>query len=342
MSAVAGVCAGRIVSAAERPEKEPNPPGFELAIDRGLNFLHEQQKPDGSFDAAGPPAAMAGLAILAFLANGHTPDLGKYGMTVRNALDYLLNLNPEGGYWGRDGGRMYGHCIVTTALAQVYGAENDPSQRARTGKALSRAVNVLYAAQDVARDALHAGGWRYDPTSSDSDLSVSVWCIHALLACRNASVDVPQGRLDRAGDYIARCWREKQRGYSYTPHDEPSPGLTGAALACLQMMGAGHRADIAAASRLVLEKPVREDARYQYCSLYWTTLAAHITGQPLWPTVWKSNRDYLLSRQRRDDGSWPASRSEVDGQGKPGRFFATAMAVLSLSIPSQILPMYQK
>jgi len=328
--------------AGEQQDRELYPPGFEVAVEQGLLFLQAQQKPGGSFEAAGPPAAMAGLAVLAFLANGHTPDVGRYGLTVRNALDYLLNLNPDSGYWGRDGGRMYGHCIVTLALSQAYGTETDPAQRARIKKALGAASRVIIAAQSVGKDDAHIGGWRYEPGSTDSDMSVTAWCVHALAGCRNAGMDIPQERFESAATFIMRCWREKQRGFAYLPTDEPSPGMTGAALACLRMAGASRSFDAAAAGRLVLERPVRDDARYQYSSLYWTTLAAHFVGQPLWPAVWKGNRDYLLSRQRRDDGSWPASRNEVDGQGKAGRFFPTAMAVLTLSVPSQILPVYRK
>src|SRR5688500_9885145 len=55
------------------------PAGLDAAIDHGLLFLQRQQKEDGSFDAQGPAAAMAGLAVLAFLSNGHTPELGRYG-----------------------------------------------------------------------------------------------------------------------------------------------------------------------------------------------------------------------------------------------------------------------
>ena len=50
-------------------------------------------------------------------------------MTVRTAADYLANLNPENGYFGRDESRMYGHCIVTLALAEAYGTEVDEIQR---------------------------------------------------------------------------------------------------------------------------------------------------------------------------------------------------------------------
>src|SRR5687768_11460706 len=62
------------------------PAGFDRAIERGLIYLQKRQVQDkGSFDADGPPNAMAGLAVLSFLACGHTPDVGRYGLTVRRA-----------------------------------------------------------------------------------------------------------------------------------------------------------------------------------------------------------------------------------------------------------------
>ena len=60
-----------------QPAGEVLPAGLDRAVERGLNYLHGQQDAEkGSFRAAGPPNAMAGLAVLAFLGCGHTPHIG--------------------------------------------------------------------------------------------------------------------------------------------------------------------------------------------------------------------------------------------------------------------------
>ena len=335
--AVVLACAGRAGAQAAGPL----PANLESAIDRGLFFLQKQQKADGSFDATGPEHAMAGLALLAFLANGHTPDVGKYGLTVRSAADYLINLNPEGGYYGRDGSRMYGHCIVTIALAELYGMELDAGLRVKVRAALEKALKVILDAQAINKERTHSGGWRYEPNSTDSDLSVSAWCTLALRACQNAGLAVPKDRVDRALQYMLKCFRTKANGFAYQPTEEPSAAMTAAALLNMYLLDANERLEAALARKYLLNTPVKDGQEYYYYALYYTTQAAFQAGEGLWPAVWKNNSDQLMS-QKREDGSWPAKNGEPGGSEKRGRFYSTSMAVLTLSVPMRLLPIYQR
>src|SRR5262245_12857020 len=83
------------------------PPRLEAAIDRGLSFLQQHQNADGSFGEGAWRTGETGLALLAFLSAGHTSEIGPYGQTVRKAIDYVVRLNPAGGYFGSEGGMMY-------------------------------------------------------------------------------------------------------------------------------------------------------------------------------------------------------------------------------------------
>jgi hypothetical protein len=334
--ALAIICAPAAAVAADPP-----PAALVVAIDQGLFFLQKQQKADGSFDASGPAHAMAGLGLLSFLANGHTPDVGRYGLTVRSAIDYLLKLNPEGGYYGRDGSRMYGHCIVTIALAEAYGTELDPDLRSRTREALEKALKVILDAQAVKKDRTHAGGWRYEPNSADSDLSVSAWCALALRACQNAGLPVPRDRVDLALQYILRCFRTETSAFAYTPTEQPSSAMTAAALLNLYLLNADERQEAALARRYLLSRPVRDGQPYFYYAMYYTTQAGFQAGEGLWPALWKNNSELLLA-QKREDGSWPSKGGEPGGGDRRGRFYSTSMAVLTLSVPMRLLPMYQR
>src|SRR5215210_3517374 len=69
------------------------PPNLDRTVNSGLVWLQKQQKDDGSFASDLKPA-LTGLSLLAFLASGHTPEVGRFGVTVRTAADYLANLNP--------------------------------------------------------------------------------------------------------------------------------------------------------------------------------------------------------------------------------------------------------
>src|ERR1051325_9649833 len=156
------VCFARAAAAQPllpRSSKETFPLGLDAAIDRGLSYLQKQQRADGSFDATGNPAATSGLAILAFLSAGHAPDLGKYGLTVRNAIDHLVALNPADGYYKGEK-VMQSHCVATLALAQVCGLESDDLQRRKVRAVLERSLKVILAAQNARKDKpIHVGGW---------------------------------------------------------------------------------------------------------------------------------------------------------------------------------------
>jgi hypothetical protein len=338
--ACAALAAPAVAFAQEKP-REPLPPGLEQAVDRGLSFLHTRQKADGSFDASGPPSAMTGLALLAFLSAGHTPDLGKYGLTVRNSVDFLLNHAADDGYFGNDGGRMYGHCIATIALAQVYGVEMDENQRRKVRAALDKALKLILAAQDVGKDGNSAGGWRYDRNSTDSDLSVTTWCILALCACRDAGLNVPKEHFQRALPYVLRCFRGQQGGFAYPAGGQVYASITAAGLFDLFMLDAGERDEAADAAKYLAEHPVGGDAAHFSCALYYSVLGGMKAGEDVWPGIWKNTHEQLLKMQQAD-GTWPPRPDEVAGEGKAAQFYPTAMSVITLAAPLRLLPVYAR
>src|SRR4030095_17022514 len=65
-------------------------PSADSAAQRGLEYLAKHQTADGSCDWVENRVAITGLAVTAFLACGHTPDVGRYGIVVRGGIDYLL------------------------------------------------------------------------------------------------------------------------------------------------------------------------------------------------------------------------------------------------------------
>ncbi len=310
----------------------------EQQVNSALAYLAKQQNADGSFDGGGPRCAMTGLTLMAFLANGHAPDMGKYGLVVRSATEFLLRQAPQDGYFGRvDGSRMYGQGIITLALVEAYGADHDPARRKRTRTVLDAAVQVILKAQQVPKDANNAGGWRYEPGSGDSDLSLSGWNALALRAAQNAGMKVPKERVALAVDYVLKCFRADQNGFSYQPNNEPTPGLTGVGILNLILLDPADHPQTPLAAKYIVDHPVKVDTRFFYYYAYYTTQAAFQVGDTTWQSVWKVTQEQLLGQQM-PDGGWPVSRTPEE----PGRIYATSMATLTLSVPYRLLPIYQR
>jgi hypothetical protein len=333
--ALYAVC-GAVPAADREPQLSPK---IEPAIDRGLQFLASSQQPSGSLHGR-PESALAitSLGVMAFLSAGHVPDDGRHGMTVRSSLQYVISALPEDGYVGRvDGSRMYGQGIVTLVLAETYGAERDPVRRAAIRRWLPKSVKVILDAQRVRKDAGSAGGWRYEPASGDSDLSLSAWNALALRACNNIGVSVPRESIQAAVQYTLRCYRADSRTFGYQPGTERGvPAMTGVGVLVLCLLDAAEREQVAlAADTLAGEKPW--DARFPYYGQYYLTSAAFHAGRKSWPAVWATVSERLLATQQ-EDGGWPQSATNEE----PGRTYATAMSVLTLSTPLRLAPTSQR
>jgi hypothetical protein len=311
---------------------------LDATVDAGLVYLTQQQTPDGAFEGGGPRAAMTGLTLMAFLASGHTPGAGRYGLVVRRAVDFLVKSTPDDGYFGHvDGSRMYGHGIVTLALSEVCGVEPDPARRVQIRTVLAKAVKVILTAQEVAKPPEQAGGWRYEPQSGDSDLSLSGWNALALRAAQGIGMEVPKEKIARAVGFVLNCYHPTEKGFAYQPHGGPSVAMTGVGVLNLFLLDAADRPEAMAGERWLLDHPVKDDTPMPYYSMYYSTQAAFQAGEPVWPVIWKVTQDRLLGTQMKD-GGWPQSRNGEE----PGRVYATAMSVLTLSVPYRLLPIYQR
>jgi hypothetical protein len=168
----------------------------DAAIDKALEYLAAQQQADGSFGQGGVKrsAAVTSLGVMAFLAKGHTPGAGRYGPAINKGIDFVIStekgnrgllLGAEAG-----GGVMYTHCISALMLSEVSGMV-DKGRQAKIDAVLPAALKVILAAQQVHKPANQQGGWRYSPTSSDSDISCSSWALMALRSARNSGCSVP-------------------------------------------------------------------------------------------------------------------------------------------------------
>jgi len=224
------------------------------AVKKALAFLAKRLGSDETFarEVKGMNA-VAGLAGMAFLSAGHTPGQGPYGDVVNRCIDYILTT-PKG-YLGR-GGQMYGHGIATLFLCEVSGMV-DPKRQKKIDVLLPKALKVILTAQAVKKEARYAGGWRYTPTSPDSDLSVSGWNLMALRSARLNGAPVPAEAIKKAIEYVNRCNGTYQGGGGMSrawassaascPATTTTPSTAGTATTCAA--GRGGRSGRARALR---------------------------------------------------------------------------------------------
>ena len=312
-------------------------PAHEAAVNRGLDFLAAQQNRDGSFGATQKPA-LTGLALLSFLSAGHTPDVGKHGTVVRSAIQFLLNTAQPDGSFGREERPMYGQAIATLALSQAWGVESSEEDRRRTAAVLNNSVRLILKAQDVKKSNDFSGGWRYAPDAADSDLSLSGWNVLALRAAQDVGINVPGANSQKAVQFVLRCYDGKEKGFAYQPHQPASANCTAIGLTCLHLLelrNANRHAEARDAVRFLTTHPVSDKTEYFYYGLYVTTHAAYEVGDPAWPAISKENFPRLLKLQQ-PDGGWPAT---AEG---PGRAYTSSLALMTLTIPYRLLPLYQR
>ncbi len=323
---------------AAPPPSGDLPPNLDTAVGNGLAYLAKQQQADGSFETTGPRLATSGLALMSFLAAGHTPDLGRYGLVVRNGIDFLIAQTPEDGYFGKvDGSRMYGHGIVTLALAEAYGVESSDERRAKLRAALIKAAGVIVTAQNVPKPDPFIGGWRYEPAAADSDLSLSGWNALALRACQDAGLNVPKDAVKNAASFVAKCYRPDLKAFAYQPGGDVMISSNAVGMLSLYLLDAGERPELTEAAKYLTANLVADATRFPYYSLYYTTQAALQAGDLAWEAVSKPALAKLFKSQL-PDGGWPANPSGEE----PGRIYATSMATLTLSVPYRLLPIYQR
>ena len=333
-------------------------PQLDRTIDQGLVFLARQQQPDGSFIA--PPAGQPGitsLCVMAFLSRGHVPGQGPYGEQIDRAIKFVLATQGNDGlfsYISRQQDAqlfmktaVYNHAITTLMLGEVYGMTASPLN-ARIRTAIPKAIDYTRKLQFLMKTGNgDQGGWRYLRASSrgNSDLSVTSWQLMGLRSARNAEFSIPKEYIDDAMAFVRRCYDPQKGAFLYRVYyvglsGQPSWGVVGGGIVSLSL-GGEHETEMAQrAGAWVLKYPLENYNRVQryhygafYCSQAMFQLGGHY-WQQFYPRLMRT----LVNQQRRD-GSWDA---ETGKDGSFGNVYTSALCVLALSPPYQILPIYQR
>lgn len=310
---------------------------FDEAVDKGLAFLAKSQIKEGAIGAKNTPA-ITSLAVMAFLARGYTPGVPPYGDVINRGIDFILTTPDAKGAMMGGHGQMYSHSIASLMLSEVSGMV-DPERQARIDATLPSALRILLAAQDVDKSEAMSGGWRYQPTSNDSDISLAGWSLAALRSARNNGAPVPREAIDKAVKFILRC-RTKDDGFAYQPGGGANLARTGIGLLCLELAGR-HRDEVTLKAGRYITKQFQSDSPFhadngRYYALYYVANGMFQLGGPEWESFAPTLYNTVLKLQS-EDGSWPAAGGHEEDEA-----YCTSMAILSLSVSYRQLPIYQR
>jgi prenyltransferase beta subunit len=299
------------------------------AIDRALQWLAGKQNKDGSW-SDGPYAhntAITSFALLAFMSQGHLPNQGLYGPEVAKGARFLMAASrPQDGYLvGARGGNMYCHGMATLALAELWGSTGDDSIR----PVLQKAVDLIIRTQNP------QGGWRYEPSPTGADISVTIMQVMALRAANNGGLHVPAATMKKAIAYIESCYNKQVGGFSYMPGGQGPGFARTAAGACVLFLTNKDKAkEIPKAVQFL--KANFEAREHFYYGHYYAAHAMHQVGGKDWEDWYANLVKYFVPKQT-GDGSWSTMRGR-----SAGAVYQTSIAVIILSVPAHYLPIFQR
>ena len=323
------------------------------SIEKAISYLMKIQKQDGSIYDHNHSVTMTSLAIMAFAAAGHQPDdPGKEGEAMRKALDFvLLEKNQDSnGYFGKaDRSRMYGHGIITLMLSEMLGMGINKKQDEVIRKRLEKALQLTLWSQKQKNknDKNQFGGWRYEPNSRDSDLSVSVWHLMALRASNDAGLAVPKEAIDNAVEYLKNCYSSSRKNkritnrksaFGYVPGRGPAFAMAAAGMLAMQVCGQYDADETKGAADWLMNKKISYNEKFFFYGTYYFAQSMYQRGDK-YAAHAKKQVELLLLKNQQPDGSWEPKNGE---ERNAGRSYATAMGVLSLCVTYHYLPIYQK
>ena len=334
---IVSVC---FTEAADTPGKRPRPrdnvkvsPANEMIIDGALKYLASKQNPDGSWGVSSRerqhPVAITGYTLMAFQAAGNLPNEGKYGKNVNDGMKYLLKGTQ--GYFGNpsSGQYMYGHGIASIALGELYGKTRSKVIRGK----LENAIKLIIASQNA------QGGWRYRPVPRDADISVTVLQVVALRAAKNAGINVPKETINKAVEYVRKCFHSGTGGFGYQPGSGPGFARTAAAIYSLQVCGQYDDKLVKEGSKYLIANNRSSQQWYVYGTFY-AAPAQYMIGGKTWEDWYKVAGGSAVKDSIKMENSM--YRWDAKGGNGVGPIYTTAVYTTMLAMPYHYIPLYQR
>lgn len=311
------------------------PAEVDSIYERGLAYLAGTQSENGTWRSRSEHG-ITGLCLMAFLASGEDPNFGRYRQNIKRAVRSIIAGQDANGFIPNS---MYHHGFAMLALAEAYGAVDeetlwDGTEAENARKSIVATLEEAVGLAVKSQQANRWGGWRYSPTSTDADTSVTGSVLMGLLACRNAGIAVPDETIENALTYM-------QRNTASSGFVAYSGGIGGggesmarSAVATL-VYSVGHKRDWeefeASLSHISERLEHKESAHTHY--FYYYMAQALFQGDPIAWDKWNRSTARMLADQQADNGSFVGSYGEAYG---------TAMSLLALALNYRFLPIYER
>jgi hypothetical protein len=317
---------------AGKPQKPPaTAEEVQQALIRALDWLASKQQKDGSW--SGYETAFTGLSLMAFIGAKCVPK--DYSTNIKPAVQYLKSIYkpsskyPEGSkdaaYYGGQLGTdaMYEHAIATLGLIEALVDLNDSSLE----PIAQDAINLIIRSQNaehkpeilggpIKPDDRYYGGWRYNPNSTNSDISVSGWQILALKAAVNAGFAVPDHVFPSAAKFVRSLQGKSDGSFRYDSPGDSGDSCARAGMGALSLQLSGFPQDpaIPPALRFMQDYAPRWNIEtrgdgYAFYYWYYGTRAMFLSGGDDW-RIWKDWMCRFLVDHQNQDGSWKGTGSE--------------------------------
>ena len=312
----------------------------EVAVKRALECLRVNQNPDGSW-GTNDKEAMAGLAILTYLAHGETTSSAEFGPTVERAIRYLVGRQNDAGEFAKTDttAGTYSQAICVYALSEAYGMTRIPSLK----PAMEKGAEVIIQGQQS------GGGFDYRfEKGARRDTSLGGWCSQALKAAYIAGAGNPG--LKRSMDLAVADLKSVQQedgSFLYTDRNSHAThSMTAVAVLGMQLLGHDRDAEVRKGLNYL------EDARCDWknppawpmYAWYYISQSKFHQGGGEW-TSWNNKFAPQFIRNQNPDGSWNSAglslKAGTTGRENMHPVYATTLAALTLQVYYRFLPTYQ-
>ncbi len=163
---------------------------------------------------------------------------------------------------------------------------------------------------------------------------------------------MPKQPIDDAVAFVRRCYDPKYGAFVYSAdsNDSRSRGTAGAGILALAHAGFHNAPEALKTGDWILAHDFKEynvhenfnrrfvHDRYHY-GLFMSCQGMYQLGGRYWEAFFPPVVETLLANQR-PNGSWPAENHHYDA--RYGNAYTTALVLLTLGAPNQLLPIYQR